>query len=91
MANFQHQHGIVCHVVGCLGQQWADEIHAVGATGGVATQGHFGFCTEFRRQGDHAVGVHIGRVAQNQVKLAGQGRLCGRLSGVIGTKGGQSV
>ena len=70
VANFQHQNGVFGHVGGRCAQQSADKVHAIDATGDVAVERQCGFGPEFRRQLGHAVGIDIGRVAQNQVVRA---------------------
>ena len=57
-----------------LFQQHPDKVHAIAATAGlIAVQRNKGLCQVLRRQGGHALGVHIWRVAKNQVKRTGQG------------------
>ena len=67
IANFKHQHGIWRHVGRRITQQCADEVHAIGAALAVAVQRQRRLGPVLGGQRRHAVGVDVGRVAQDQV------------------------
>ena len=70
VADFQHQNPLGAQVSVRTGQQGANKVHPVVATG----QGQTWFGQKFRRQRLHAALIHVWGVAQNQVVLPQGGR-----------------
>jgi uncharacterized protein (DUF2384 family) len=70
VSNFQHKGCIVGHPYEQVWQQRADKVHAVHAAITVAVQSECRLCQKFSWQRRHAVCVHVGRVAQNQLERA---------------------